>query len=94
MQIKPKSKAAANGYHNTNIVGHDQQHEVVGVEAVQSVQDGSLQAVKGMLGRSLALGAGKQQRYGGIVVGVLVLRRRCQVGIERGGGGGGGGGGV
>ena len=66
--VKPKTKSAANGNDHSNIVGHGEQHEVVGVEAVQRVKDCALHAVQSVLGSSFARNSGLKQGHfhGGI----------------------------
>jgi hypothetical protein len=58
MQVKPETKAAAKGHNNANVERHRQQHEIVGVEAVKSVQQGAQHAVKAVLDGGLAFVAG------------------------------------
>ena len=67
VQIKPNAKSEANGDNDADVVGHGQQHEVVGVEAVQRVKDRALCAVQSVLGGRLAREPGREKRHVGVV---------------------------
>jgi hypothetical protein len=75
IHVKPKSQAEADRDYHAQIKCHDQQHEVVRVEAVQRVKNSALNAVQSVLRCCFARVARQEQRHGGFVQGFVGLNK-------------------
>ncbi len=68
VQVEPKPESQANSHHNSNVEGHDKQHDVVGIKAVQRMQQRALSTVQRVLGGRSARAPGQEERHGRVVI--------------------------
>ena len=74
VHVKSEPEPEANGHNHADVEGHDKQHDVVGIKAVQRVQDSALHAVKCVLGSRHALVSRQQERHRRVIIGCIGLR--------------------
>ena len=67
VQVKSQTESTANGGDDPNVVSHRKKHQVIGVKAVERVQNCALHAVKRVLWGGLARNSCGKERYIGVV---------------------------